>query len=103
MSKTIQPPKDISLMSPSELEDWKTLLEETEELHRLDTFDKLETLRELLNSSQVEAMHFLKKQSRFGKQCPYYVKAKFLFNRDDRATILSLLEQLDSELRSEDD
>lgn len=99
----IQPPKPLEEMTTEERTHWEELLEDNEEAHLPTPWDTLETLRKLLNSSQLEAMHFIKKQSRFGNQCPYYLKALHLFNRDDRAAILSLLDQLRSELETLDD
>jgi hypothetical protein len=101
MSKIVQPPKPIEEMTPAERERWEELLEDDETLHSPDVWDSMETLRKLLNSSQIEAMYFIKKQSRFGKACPYYKKAKILFDRDSRAAILSLLDKLRDELREE--
>lgn len=98
MTKIVQPPKPLEEMTPDELSDWEDFLEDSEALHSLDVWDDLETLRKLLNESQIEAMHFLKKQSIHGRDCPYYVKAKLLFDRDSRADILSLLDKIRDQL-----
>jgi hypothetical protein len=97
-----QPPKPLDQMTPEELELWEDMIETSEDLRSLDVWDDLETLRELLNNSQLEAMHFLKKQSKYGRACPYYLKAKVLFDRDSRARILSLLEEIQQKLKTED-
>jgi len=97
----IQPPKPLSSMTPSELEDWEAYLEDQETVHATTAWDTLNSFRELLNNSHLEAMYFIKKQSKLGNQCPYYLKAKLLFNRDERAAILSLLDQFRKELQEE--
>ena len=101
MKPLFQPPKALEEMSREELEQWEDFLEDQETLHALDVWDDLETLRKLLNESQLEAMHFLKKQSRFGKQCPYYLKARIVFERDSRAAILSLLDKIREGIEAE--
>jgi len=97
----IQPPKPIDTMTPEELERWEDLLESHAETHSTDCFDTLEELRKLLNSSKLEAMHMIKKQSRFGNQCPYYLKARSLFDRHERRDIFSLLEQFLNEAKTQ--
>lgn len=93
--KHIQPPKPLEEMTEEELEKWEELIEN---LNHSDAWDTLEALRVALNSSHIEAMHHIKKQSRFGPYCHYYLKAKKLFYRDQAAGILALLDQVNKEL-----
>lgn len=92
------------LQKPDNITDerWEELLEEHAERHPTDAWDTLEEVRKLLNSSRIEAMAMIKKQSRFGDQCPYYLKAKLLFTRDEAGEILTLLDKLMEELKEED-
>ena len=90
MSIELQKPDDMSD------EDWEDYLEERASRDVLDIWDELEDLRRELESSPVEAMSYLHKQSRFGKQCEYYKKARRLFIRDYQDRIFSLLDKIDS-------
>ena len=92
---TLQKPDNISD------EDWEDLLEEHAELHPTDNWDTMEQIRLLLNSSKLQAMHMIKKQSRLGNQCPYYIKARTLFDRETKAELFSLLEQFREEVENE--
>lgn len=91
----IQPPKPIEEMTPTEQEEWQEYISN---LNHKDVWDTVEELRVALNSSHIEAMHYLKKQSVWGPNCSYYLKAKKLFYRDQVAPILSLLDQIQKEL-----
>ena len=73
-------------MTDEELEEWErqTRIEE-------DRLDKLELLRRALNDSRVEQMYVIKRASKLGNTCPYYIKARELFTKDQQAEILSLL------------
>jgi len=87
------------LQKPDDLsdEDWEEILEDHAEKHKTDSWDTLEQIRKLLNNSQLEAMSMIKKSSRFGSKCPYYIKSKKIFYRDSAAEILSLLEKFNRE------
>lgn len=93
---------DLKLTKPDNLTDqeWEDMLEDDAEIHALDHWDTLELLRKALNSSHIEAMHHLKKHSKYGKHCPYYIKAKTLFEKLESADILSLLDKLNKELEN---
>lgn len=90
----------IELQKPDDMsdEDWEDYLEERAAREDPDIWDSLEQLRQLLNSSPVEAMYYLHKHSRFGKQCEYYKKARRLLARDYEAQILSLLDEIQKNL-----
>jgi heme-degrading monooxygenase HmoA len=98
MTKAMQPPKPIEEMTEAERERWEELLEEYADSHSHTEWDTLEDIRQFLNSSKIEAMHYIKKQSRYGINCPYYLKAKALFERDEAQHFFTLLEQFLKEL-----
>ena len=101
MTLPLDPPIPLEEMSPEELSKWEQLMEDYADAHPLDSFDTMEEIRKLLNSSQIEAMHMLKKSSRFGVNCTYYQKAKLIFIRDHAGQLLSLLDQLNTEIKEE--
>lgn len=83
-------------------EEWEEILEEYAEKHSHDIWDDVEQLRKLLNQdNRIEAMAHLKKSSRFGVNCTYYLKAKALFMRDTAGDFLTLLEHTYNKLKEE--
>ena len=44
-----------------------------------DKWDRLDTLRKMMNASHLEKMFILKSTSNYGPECSYYKKAKKLF------------------------
>ena len=90
-----QPPKPIEEMTDEEKQKWEDLLEDLALSHIRTREDILEDLRVLLNNSQVQAMALIKKNSRYGVNCPYYLKAKAIYEKDNTAQHISfLLDQL---------
>lgn len=100
MTLPLEPPKPIEDMTQEERKKWEKLTSEHKRSHEKDVWDKLEELRLILNKDQrIEAMAHLKKSSRFGVDCTYYLKAKALFMRDNAGEFLPLLEQILEELK----
>lgn len=62
-----------------------------------DKWDRLELLRRELNSSRVEQMYVIKRSTKLGPTCPYYLKAHRLFIQDQQKQILEKLRLLVSE------
>lgn len=81
-------------MSENDLSDEE--LEALEESTKVveDTFDRLELLRKKLNDSRVEQMYVIKRSTNLGPQCPYYKKAKRLFEEEQLADIRNLLNSI---------
>lgn len=65
-----------------------------------DRLDRLELLRQALNSSRVEQMYAIKRAQPLHSACPYYKKAVRLFQSNEQ---IKLLDQLDRVLREFDD
>jgi hypothetical protein len=65
-------------------------LAEFEEATRVveDRLDKLELLRQSLNKSRTEMMYGLKRGTKLGPLCPYYLKARRLFEQEQQAELL---------------
>ena len=75
-------------MSDEELEDFEKKSEVRE-----DVYDSLERFRLFLNNTRTEQMYHLKRSTKLGPQCPYYIKSKRLFEQNE-------LEILKKELQS---
>jgi hypothetical protein len=98
-----QPPKPLEEMTEDEKRQWEDLLEDFAQSHPRTPEDVLDDIRRLLNESQIEAMATIKKHSRYGINCPYYLKAKKLYEIDNTAHKLSLLlEQFDKSRREQE-
>lgn len=87
-------------MNENELSDEE--LEALEEKRKVveDKYDRLDTLRKLLDSSHLEKMYVIKRSTALGPTCPYYLKARRLFIEQQEAEILSLLESVLQEFKS---
>ncbi len=65
-------------MSDQELEEYENKIEVKEDL-----YDDLERFRQFLNNTRVEQMYHLKRSTKLGPQCPYYIKSKRLFEEKE--------------------
>jgi hypothetical protein len=65
-------------------------LEEFEKSTKIvqDRLDRLELIRRALNSSRVEQIYSIKRSSNLGPQCPYYKKARRLFEENQQVALL---------------
>lgn len=74
--------------------EYDRLEQQWDKLHERDFYDILEDIRRTLNSSEIEGMNIVKKSSKLGTVCPYYLQAKSIFKKDTETKLLKLLEEL---------
>jgi predicted GNAT family acetyltransferase len=80
-------------------------LEEFEQATRVieDKFDRLELLRQSLNKSRTEMMYGLKRGTKLGPLCPYYLKARRLFEQEQQAELLNQIRAILAEFEATDE
>jgi predicted GNAT family acetyltransferase len=78
-------------------------LEEFENKTRVveDKWDRLDMFRKLLNSSHLEKMYAIKRAQKLGPSCPYYKKAKRLFQEEQEENIVQKMKSLLQEFTNE--
>lgn len=81
-------------MSDEELEEHENKTKITE-----DVFDNLERFRLFLNNTRLEQMYHLKRSSKLGPSCPYYIKSKKLFIERELDSLQQELNNILEELK----
>lgn len=81
-------------MSDEELEEFENKTRVNE-----DIYDDLERFRLFLNNTRIEQMFHLKRSTKLGPQCPYYIKSKKLFEEKEKEVLIKELESVLSKLK----
>lgn len=76
-------------MTDEELSEYEKLTAVVE-----DRLDRLELLRKSLNDSRVEQTYVIKRSSKLGPLCPYYLKAKRLLEQDQLKNLVDQMKAL---------